>query len=173
LGGSGCRQEIDARGQKAACKREKWWVESREHVILAVHIPAGALAGRRARKGPAAFGWGVLSHAALDLIPHKDPFGERAEIAMTAAMLALVAALTRLDGRALAGAIGGALPDLEHLMPWVRQGGRAVFPTHSSARLHGSLPTRVELGGAAQLAIAAALMARLALVHAPRTAEQG
>jgi hypothetical protein len=70
---------------------------------------------------------------------------------MTAAMLALVAALTRLDGRALAGAIGGALPDLEHLMPWVRQGGRAVFPTHSSARLHGSLPTRVELGGAAQL----------------------
>jgi hypothetical protein len=133
-------------------------------VILAVHIPAGALAGRWARSGPAAFGWGVLSHAALDLVPHKDPFGERAEIGMTAAMLALVATLTHLDARTLAGAVGGALPDLEHLMPWVRRGGRTVFPTHhASGRLHGSLPTRMELGTAAQLTIAAALMVRLVL----------
>lgn len=132
-------------------------------MILAVHIPVGALAGRWTRKAPAAFGCGVLSHAALDVIPHTDPFGERAEIAWTAAMLGLVAAVTRLDGRALAGAVGGALPDLEHLMPWVRKGGRTVFPTHhASWRLHGSLPTRFELGAAAQLALAAAATARLA-----------
>jgi hypothetical protein len=138
-------------------------------VILAVHVPAGALAGRWAGSVPAAFGWGVLSHAALDLFPHEDPFGERAELAMTAAMLALVAALTRLDARSLAGAVGGSLPDLEHLMPWVRRGGRALFPTHAWARLHGSLPTRLELGGGAQLAMAGALTAGLALLASRRS----
>jgi hypothetical protein len=142
-------------------------------MILAVHVPAGALAGGLGAKSSTAFGWGVLSHAALDLVPHKDVFGERAEIGMTAAMLTLVAIITRLDARALSGAIGGALPDLEHLMPWVRRGGRPVFPTHASARLHGSLPTRVELGAGAQLAIAAALTAGLALASPPRAAKRG
>jgi hypothetical protein len=142
-------------------------------VILAVHVPAGALAGRWAGSGTAAFGWGVLSHAALDLVPHKDPFGERAEIGMTATMLALVAALTRADARSLAGAVGGSLPDLEHLMPWVRHRGRAVVPTHAWARLHGSLPTRLELGGGAQLAMAAALTAWLAVLASRRSSDQG
>ena len=147
--------------------------DGRGRVILAVHVPAGALAGRWAGSGPAAFGWGVVSHAALDLVPHEDPFGERAEIGWTAGMLALVAILTRRDPRSLAGAVGGALPDLEHLMPRVRHGGRALFPTHAWGRLHGSLPTRLELGGGAQLAVAAAMTAGLGLLASRWSSEQG
>jgi hypothetical protein len=130
-------------------------------VILAVHVSGGALVGLRAGSAAGAFGRGVLSHGALDLMPHEDPFGERTEIVMTAATLALVAALTHLDGRAIAGAIGGALPDLEHLMPAVKRRGRGFFPTHAFGSLHAPLRTRFKPGAVAQLAIAAALLARL------------
>jgi hypothetical protein len=130
-------------------------------VILAVHVPAGALLGRRAPSLVSALGWGAASHAALDIVPHDDPFGERAEIVATAVMLAVVAALTRADTRTMVGAIGGALPDLEHVLPWGRD-GKLLFPTHMGGKLHGVLPLRRKLGGAAQLGLAAALAACLA-----------
>lgn len=131
-------------------------------MILAVHIPAGALAGRRSGSVAAALGWGVLSHAAIDLVPHKDPFGELTEICMTAGMLSLVTALTRADPGAVAGAIGGALPDLEHLIPWVRRRGRGLFPTHASGQLHHTVPDRFKVGTAGQLSLAAFLTVLLA-----------
>jgi hypothetical protein len=61
-------------------------------------------------------------------------------------------------GRA-AGAIGGALPDLEHVLPVPGRGGRPVFPTHATSRLHGSLPVRFRAGTVAQLVLAAGLLA--------------
>jgi hypothetical protein len=131
-------------------------------VILAVHIPAGALLGQQSGSMATAFGWGVLSHAAIDLVPHHDPFGEITEICMTAGMLSLVAALTGMEPRAVTGSIGGALPDLEHLFPWVRRRGRGLFPTHSG-QLHHSFPDRFKVGTAGQLSLAAALTALLAL----------
>jgi hypothetical protein len=126
--------------------------------MLAAHVSAGALAGRCAR-GPARAGaLGMLTHAALDLVPHDDAFGERMEIAVTAALVSLVAAVSR-DVDVVAGAIGGALPDLEHVLPVPGLGGRPVFPTHASSRLHGSLPLGFRAGTAAQLVLAAALLA--------------
>jgi hypothetical protein len=137
-------------------------------MMLAAHVSAGALAGRCARGPGRAVALGMVTHAALDLVPHEDAFGERTEIAVTAALVTFVAAISR-DVNTVAGAIGGALPDLEHVLPVPGLGGRPVFPTHVSSRLHGALPLRFRAGSTAQLGLAAVLLAAaLAGPHASK-----
>ncbi len=109
--------------------------------------------------GPSAVA-GILSHAALDAIPHSD-YGLTAQGVLDVAATCLVAALVSLVGWgpwALSGGVAAALPDLEvavgHLFPRAyRPPGRLrlIFPTHSGLVRHGRL--RWPWGGLTQVAV--------------------
>jgi len=100
--------------------------------------------------GAVAFVVGVLTHALLDMMPHHDPDPEDAAdvllfVGFNAATLLATVRLHRQSGGApevLWGAVGGALPDLEHLLFFRACGGfelceKKLFPTHD-----GRLPHR-------------------------------
>jgi len=137
-------------------------------LVLAVGLPsAGSGAGTHAVIGGAlGYAWsespivaflvGFASHALLDVMPHHDPDpGDGPDIALFCAFnigtlfatMELYRACDR-DPRFLWGAIGGALPDLEHLIFYKACKGfdlceAKLYPTHD-----GTLP---HLGGAPML----------------------
>jgi hypothetical protein len=76
----------------------------------------------------------LLLHLAGDRMPHEDIFDRRFEIGSgVAAVLALAAVRGPFDP-AVTGALAASAPDLEHVFPFLRPGGRKVFPSH---RIHG------------------------------------
>ena len=134
-------------------------------LVLALCLPAvGAGAGTHAVVGGAlGYAWsehpivaflvGFASHALLDVMPHHDPDpGDGPDIALFSAFnigtLFATMEMYRASGRDprfLWGAIGGALPDLEHLLFYRACEGfdlcaAKLYPTHD-----GTLP---HLGGA-------------------------
>jgi hypothetical protein len=91
----------------------------------------------------------------LDVIPHEDIDSRRFEISS-----ALFAATRGPLDPAVIGAITSSAPDLEHILPLPRPGGRKLFPSHRWSRLHqrGGVPSWVQLLAAG--AITGALAAR-------------
>src|ERR1700733_2728596 len=83
-------------------------------MIATPHTLAGAFASRFARTPRGALAAGVLSHLALDRIPHTDYrlTNRKALVADLAAATLLSAALSRRHRLAAAGAFGGVLPGL-------------------------------------------------------------
>ncbi len=109
-------------------------------MMLVPHTGINAAAGRLFRRPAAAFAAGVLAHALLDLVPHKDISAHKAEGVMVFFMLGLVGSSCGWNSPAFWCAMGGVLPDVEQVLPWTdpARGKRRFFPTHSR-RLH-SLP---------------------------------
>jgi hypothetical protein len=115
----------------------------------------GTLAGTRAR----AAALGALAHLAGDLVPHRDFPSRRFEIASgTVAVLLLAATRGPLDP-AVVGGVAASFPDVEHVLPLPRPGGRKLFPSH---RFHGwhreggaSAPTQLVIACALLWALAA------------------
>jgi hypothetical protein len=130
-------------------------------MMLAIHLPVGALAGRARGNVATALCAGVVSHAILDLLPHDDVVSERTEAIVVASLLPAIALGTHWDGRAFFGALGGVLPDLEHVVRVPGSGGRLVFPTHGPKGLHEAIALPFRFTGAAQIVGAAALFAVL------------
>lgn len=106
-------------------------------MFATAHVLVGAAVGQRTRTPAGAFGAGIVSHFALDVLPHWGTEGdwmrggERRRLFLTVAVadgLTALAALAwvhqRGDLRATAGALGGVLPDLDKpaelvgLDPW-------------------------------------------------------
>lgn len=83
---------------------------------------------------------GVVSHAVLDMVPHDDErFLPKQEVLLGALALAAVLALGWQGDRGLllAGALGGGVPDLEHVPEiWGRPLRRKWFPTHDGWLRH-------------------------------------
>lgn len=109
-------------------------------MMLVPHTGINAAAGRLFRRPAAAFITGVISHALLDLVPHKDVSAHKAEGALVFIMLGLVGSSCGWRSPAFWCAMGGVLPDVEQVLPWTdpARGRRRYFPTHSR-RWH-SLP---------------------------------
>jgi len=63
-----------------------------------------------------------------------------------AGLLLLAAARGPLDP-AVVGAVGASVPDVEHVLPLPRPGGRKLFPSHRVRGWHrsGGLPASVQL----------------------------
>lgn len=80
---------------------------------------------------------GVASHAAGDMIPHREAW-HVLDTALTAVALVAVALAFGWASAQMAGAIGGALPDVEHVLKklGVRPWKRAMFPTHNRMLPH-------------------------------------
>ena len=137
-------------------------------MLITNHVLAGALVGHEASGPVAAFGAGVVSHAALDLVPHYLVPAEEVDrvsvldglcgLVAVAAVLAAAPRQARL--RVAAGVVGACLPDLDK--PSKKFFGRSPFPAavdRAHFRMQTELPhlADVEVSAAAVLA---ALVAR-------------
>ena len=101
----------------------------------------GALAGSRAR----ALLLGVPAHLFADRIPHQDIASRRFEIASGVACVALIAARRGPFDGATLGALAASAPDLEHVFPALRPGGRKLFHGRWGLHRSGGLSARVQL----------------------------
>jgi hypothetical protein len=142
-------------------------------MLVTNHVLSGALIGTVSKRPQAAFTAGVVSHFALDALPHWGHWGSRRQFLNVAipdglvglAVIGAVAATTPRSRRlsVLAGMAGAALPDLDkpsHL--WF---GRSPFPAvvdRFHARIQDEARGRfwVELTAAGCFATATALALR-------------
>ncbi len=130
-------------------------------MIVLLHVAVGGLAGATTGSRRRAVVVGPLLHVACDVVPHEDIPSRMFETASGVAALLLLARRRGLDS-ATVGAAASAAPDLEHILPLPRPGGRALFPTHRWAS-----PLRVRgVPACLQLAAALAILARLCRIGA-------
>jgi len=105
-------------------------------MMLVPHACVNAAAGRLFKKPVTAFVVGVVGHALLDLVPHKDVSAHKAEGMLVLVMLGLVGTSCGLRSPAFWCAMGGVLPDVEQVLPWTdpKRGRHRWFPTHNRRR---------------------------------------
>ena len=103
-------------------------------MIVSLHVATGAAAGALARSRRRALAYGPLLHLAGDLVPHQDVASRRFEIWSGLGCLAAIAVACGPLHPAVIGGIAASAPDLEHVLPLPRPGGRKLFPSH---RIHG------------------------------------
>jgi len=119
-------------------------------VIVSAHVATGAAGGALVRSRPAAVVLGAALHAVGDAIPHRDIPSRRFEVCSGVAGLAALAWRRGLLDPTTLGAAACAAPDLEHVLPFPRPGGRKLFPTHRVEGWHrsGGIPAWAQLAGA-------------------------
>ena len=103
-------------------------------MIVSLHVATGAAGGVLAGSRRRALAVGPLLHLAGDLVPHQDVASRRFEIWSGLGCLAALAVAHGPLHPAVIGAIAASAPDLEHVLPLPRPGGRKLFPSH---RVHG------------------------------------
>jgi hypothetical protein len=123
-------------------------------MVATPHALAGAFASRFTRSPRGALAAGVISHLALDRIPHTDYrlANRKALFADFAAASVVTAVLARRHRLAAAGAFGGVLPDLA-MVAELRTGLRITLPLHHAN--HTSIEPPVVVGVLTQLITAA------------------
>jgi len=123
-----------------------------------MHVAAGAAAGALTRSRGGAVLAGLVLHGLQDAVPHEDIPSHGLETATGSFLLAVLALRRGLLDPAVLGGAACAAPDLEHVLPLPRQGGRGLYPSHRVAGWHreGGVPAW------AQLALASAIVALLA-----------
>ena len=108
-------------------------------MIVVLHVATGAAAGAASGSRVAALVIGPLLHLAGDRLPHEDLHSTRIEIGSGLAALLLLAARRGLLDPATLGGAASSAPDLEHILPFLRPGGRKLFHDrlgwHRSGRL--------------------------------------
>lgn len=116
-------------------------------VIVSLHVATGGLVGALAGSRGPALVLGLLAHAAGDAVPHQDVASRRFETLSGLAGLALLAAARGPLDPAVVGAVGASVPDVEHVLPLPRPGGRKLFPSHRVRGWHrsGGVPASIQL----------------------------
>ena len=112
-------------------------------VIVSLHVATGAAVGALTRSRPLAVLLGPLVHLAGDCVPHDDIHDLRFEIGSGLAALALLAARRGPFDPAVLGGAAASAPDLEHVVPWLRPGGRKLF--HREGDVHRGISTGAQL----------------------------
>ena len=122
-------------------------------MIVSLHVATGGLVGAVAGSRPRALALGLLAHAAGDAMPHQDVASRRFETLSGVAVLTLLVAAYGPLSPVVAGAVGGSVPDVEHVLPLPRPGGRKLFPSHRIRGWHrsGGVPASVQLLAAGAL----------------------
>ena len=114
-------------------------------MIVALHVATGAAAGASSRSRLAALLVGPLLHLACDRVPHEDIRSRRYEIGSGLAGLVLLAARRGPLDPATLGAAASSAPDLEHILPFLRPGGRKLFHGERGCHRAGRFPANVQL----------------------------
>jgi hypothetical protein len=116
-------------------------------VIVSLHIATGAAAGALLGSRRAALVAGPLLHLVGDRMPHWDIASRRFEKVSGVALLAALAVTRGPFDSATVGAAAAEAPDLEHVLPLPRPGGRKLFPSHRIVGWHrpGGAPAWAQL----------------------------
>jgi hypothetical protein len=105
-------------------------------VIVSLHVATGAAMGAVVRSRRLALLLGPGLHLAGDRVPHEDIPDRSFEIGSGLLGLGLLAAVRGPLDPAVLGGAAAAMPDLEHVMPWLRPRGEKVF--HRGGGRHGA-----------------------------------
>jgi hypothetical protein len=116
-----------------------------------MHVAGGAAVGALTGSRSAAAVTGFALHALQDAVPHHDIPSRTFEAASGVALLALLAARRGLFDPAVVGGAFCAAPDLEHVLPLPKPGGRDLYPSHRVEGWHQAdgVPAWAQLGAAA------------------------
>jgi hypothetical protein len=122
-------------------------------VIVSLHVATGGLVGALAGSRRSAFVLGLVAHALGDAVPHQDVASRRFETLSGFAGMGLLAAARGAFDPVVVGAVGASVPDVEHVLPLPRPGGRKLFPSHRIRGWHkaGGVPASVQLLAAGAL----------------------
>ena len=123
-------------------------------MIVSLHVASGAAAGAFLDSRLGALAAGPLLHALGDRIPHRDIPSTQFETLTGVGALLLVALRHGPFSPAVVGAVASAIPDIEHVAPLPRPGGRKLFPSHRLVGWH----RRGGISTWAQLVMAGALL---------------
>jgi hypothetical protein len=114
-------------------------------VIVALHVATGAAAGAASGSRLAALLLGPALHLAGDRLPHQDFRSRRFEIGSGLAGVLLLAARRGPLDPATLGAAASSTPDLEHVLPFLRPGGRKLFHDRLGWHREGRFPAYAQL----------------------------
>jgi hypothetical protein len=104
-------------------------------VIVSLHVATGGAVGALVRSRPLALLLGPPLHLAGDRVPHEDIPDRSFEIGSGLVALGLLAARRGPLDPAVLGGAAAAMPDLEHVAPWLRWQGENLF--HRGGGRHG------------------------------------
>jgi hypothetical protein len=105
-------------------------------VIVSLHVALGGATGALLRSRTLALLLGPPLHVAGDRVPHEDIPDRSFEIGSGLFALGLLAAQRGPLDPAVLGGAATAMPDLEHIAPWLRLRGRKLF--HRGGGRHGA-----------------------------------
>ncbi|HEX7312204.1 MAG TPA: hypothetical protein VF232_13605 [Gaiellaceae bacterium] len=114
-------------------------------MIVSLHVATGALVGAVAGTPGRALVLGPPAHLLGDRVPHQDIASRRFEIASGVVCVGLLAARRGPFDPATIGALAASAPDLEHVFPALRPGGRKLFHGRRGWHRSGRLPATVQL----------------------------
>ena len=113
-------------------------------MIVSLHVATGAAMGAVVRSRPLALLLGPPLHLAGDRVPHEDIPDRSFEIGSGLVALGLLAARRGLFDPAVLGGAAASMPDLEHVVPWLRPRGEKIF--HRGGGNHGvGMPVETQL----------------------------
>ena len=118
-------------------------------MVVSLHVAIGGAAGAFVRSRSLALLLGPPLHIAGDRVPHEDIPDRSFEIGSGLVALGLLAARRGPLDAAVLGGAAASMPDLEHLLPWLRPRGEMLF--HRGPGRHG-----VGIAVEAQLVLAGA-----------------
>jgi hypothetical protein len=119
-------------------------------VIVSLHVTTGAAGGALAGSPVGAFVLGLALHGLGDAVPHHDIESQGFEIGSGATALLALAARYGPFHPVTIGAVAASAPDIEHVLPFPRPGGRKLFPSHRVQGWHreGGIPAWAQLAAA-------------------------
>jgi len=120
-------------------------------MIVSMHVAGGALAGALAGSRAGAAIAGLTLHGLQDAVPHEDIPSREFETASGVVLLGALAIRRGPFDRCVIGGVACAMPDLEHVLPLPKPGGRELYPSHRFDGWHqkGGIPAWVQLVAAA------------------------
>ena len=114
-------------------------------MIVALHLATGAAAGAASGSRLKALVIGPMLHLAGDRLPHEDIDSAPFEIGSGLAGLFLLAVRRGPLDPATLGAAASSAPDLEHVVPFLRPGGRKLFHDRLGWHRTGRFPAFLQL----------------------------
>ena len=114
-------------------------------MIVSLHVATGALVGAVAGTPGRALLLGPPTHLLGDRIPHQDIASRRFEIGSGVMCVGLLAARRGPFDPATIGALAASAPDLEHVFPALRPGGRKLFHGRRGWHRSGRFPADLQL----------------------------
>jgi hypothetical protein len=110
-----------------------------------MHVATGGAIGALAPSRKLALLLGVPAHLLADRVPHQDIASRRFEIASGVVLVTALAVRRGPFDRATLGALAASAPDLEHVLPGLRPGGRKLFHGRHGWHRAGRFPVRIQL----------------------------